>query len=161
MPWRSRAAPSTLRRPARVDPAAPGVRVASREFYAGLCRSDRAALGAVDARAWILAGQGAGLEDVRNPSAWLLEDRQAEAPGSVVAVAMEGTAPILVEVQAKQIVRFGGAQRQAERLVSDIDIDTARLGRTAGNFADQVHRPLDVRQLSGHGVGDVVGAKFG
>jgi DNA repair protein RadA/Sms len=41
-----------------------------------------------------------GLEAVQNPSAWLLEDRQTESPGSVVAVAMEGTAPLLVEVQA-------------------------------------------------------------
>ena len=41
-----------------------------------------------------------GLEEVRNPSAWLLEDRRAGAPGSVVAVAIEGTAPLLVEVQA-------------------------------------------------------------
>jgi DNA repair protein RadA/Sms len=43
---------------------------------------------------------GSGLEGVRNPSAWLLEDRQSGAPGSVVAVALEGTAPLLVEVQA-------------------------------------------------------------
>jgi DNA repair protein RadA/Sms len=41
-----------------------------------------------------------GLIGVRNPSAWLLEDRQQGAAGSAVAVAMEGTAPLLVEVQA-------------------------------------------------------------
>ncbi len=41
-----------------------------------------------------------GLEGVRNPSAWLLEDRQAGAAGSAVAVALEGSAPLLVEVQA-------------------------------------------------------------
>jgi len=41
-----------------------------------------------------------GMEGVLNPSAWLLEDRQAGAPGSAVAVALEGTAPLLVEVQA-------------------------------------------------------------
>lgn len=43
---------------------------------------------------------GGGLEEVRNPSAWLLDDRQAGSPGSAVAVALEGTAPLLVEVQA-------------------------------------------------------------
>ncbi len=43
---------------------------------------------------------GAGLEPVVNPSAWLLEDRRVGAAGSVVAVALEGTAPLLVEVQA-------------------------------------------------------------
>jgi DNA repair protein RadA/Sms len=43
---------------------------------------------------------GSGLEPVLNPSAWLLEDRQTGAPGSAVAAAIEGTAPVLVEVQA-------------------------------------------------------------
>ncbi len=43
---------------------------------------------------------GHGLEEVHNPSAWLLDDRQAGAPGSAVAVAIEGTSPLLVEVQA-------------------------------------------------------------
>lgn len=42
----------------------------------------------------------AGLEGVRNPSAWLLQDRRPGAPGSVVAAALEGTTPLLVEVQA-------------------------------------------------------------
>jgi DNA repair protein RadA/Sms len=41
-----------------------------------------------------------GLEGVHNPSAWLLEDRRRGVPGSVVAAALEGTAPLLVEVQA-------------------------------------------------------------
>jgi DNA repair protein RadA/Sms len=41
-----------------------------------------------------------GLEAVQNPSAWLLEDRRQGVPGSVVAAALEGTAPLLVEVQA-------------------------------------------------------------
>jgi len=41
-----------------------------------------------------------GLEGVQNPSAWLLEDRREGVPGSVVAAALEGTAPLLVEVQA-------------------------------------------------------------
>jgi len=41
-----------------------------------------------------------GLEGVKNPSAWLLEDRRKGVPGSVVAAALEGTAPLLVEVQA-------------------------------------------------------------
>ena len=43
---------------------------------------------------------GRGLEAVQNPSAWLLEDRRSGAAGSAVAVALEGTAPLLVEVQA-------------------------------------------------------------
>jgi DNA repair protein RadA/Sms len=41
-----------------------------------------------------------GLVDVANPSAALLADRRPGAPGSAVAVVMEGTTPLLVEVQA-------------------------------------------------------------
>jgi DNA repair protein RadA/Sms len=43
---------------------------------------------------------GLGLEPVQNASAWLLEDRRSGASGSAVAVALEGTVPLLVEVQA-------------------------------------------------------------
>ncbi|MDM8515922.1 DNA repair protein RadA [Desulfobacterales bacterium HSG16] len=41
-----------------------------------------------------------GLEEVKNPSAVFLSERPCEAPGSVVAASMEGTRPILVELQA-------------------------------------------------------------
>jgi DNA repair protein RadA/Sms len=43
---------------------------------------------------------GHGLEPVQNASAWLLEDRRSGASGSAVAVALEGSVPLLVEVQA-------------------------------------------------------------
>jgi DNA repair protein RadA/Sms len=43
---------------------------------------------------------GRGMEPVQNASAWLLEDRRSGASGSSVAVALEGTVPLLVEVQA-------------------------------------------------------------
>ncbi|MBI4917738.1 MAG: DNA repair protein RadA [Acidobacteria bacterium] len=42
----------------------------------------------------------AGLSEVTNPSAVLLADRRVGAPGSAVAVVIEGTTPLLVEVQA-------------------------------------------------------------
>lgn len=41
-----------------------------------------------------------GLQEVGNPSALFLEDRSRESAGSVVVAMMEGTRPILVEVQA-------------------------------------------------------------
>jgi DNA repair protein RadA/Sms len=44
--------------------------------------------------------QGSGLVQVANPSAVFLAERGASAPGSVVTVAMEGTRPILEEIQA-------------------------------------------------------------
>ena len=44
--------------------------------------------------------QGEGLVEVSNPSALFLSERAASAAGSVVTVAMEGTRPILQEIQA-------------------------------------------------------------
>ncbi len=41
-----------------------------------------------------------GLEEVANPSAVFLSERPASAPGSVVTASMEGTRPILVEIQS-------------------------------------------------------------
>jgi DNA repair protein RadA/Sms len=43
---------------------------------------------------------GAGLQPVANPSALFLAERQAGAAGSAVVATMEGTRPMLVEVQA-------------------------------------------------------------
>lgn len=48
----------------------------------------------------LFAMTGRGLEEVANPSAALLADRTVGAPGSAVAVVLEGTTPLLVEVQA-------------------------------------------------------------
>ncbi len=44
--------------------------------------------------------QGTGLVEVKNPSEFMLKGRPEGEPGSVVAASMEGTRPILVEVQA-------------------------------------------------------------
>lgn len=44
--------------------------------------------------------QGAGMVEVTNPSAAFLQERVEAASGSVVVVTLEGTRPILVEVQA-------------------------------------------------------------
>lgn len=44
--------------------------------------------------------RGTGLEEVKNPSEFLLNGRPEDASGCVVACSMEGTRPILVEIQA-------------------------------------------------------------
>ena len=41
-----------------------------------------------------------GLEEVKNPSAYMLEGRPLGASGAVVACSLEGSRPILLEVQA-------------------------------------------------------------
>ncbi|MDR3190827.1 MAG: DNA repair protein RadA [Lactobacillaceae bacterium] len=53
-----------------------------------------------------------GLREVLNPSEMFLEERLHDASGSAIVVAMEGTRPILVEVQALVTPTvFGNAQR--------------------------------------------------
>jgi DNA repair protein RadA/Sms len=81
-----------------------------------------------------------GLEAVLNPSAWLLEDRRQGVPGSVVAAALEGTAPLLVEIQALATPSQLGTPRRVAH-----GFDTSRLAllvavieRHAGiRFADR------------------------
>ncbi len=63
-----------------------------------------------------------GLEAVLNPSAWLLEDRRQGVPGSVVAAAIEGTAPLLVEIQALATPSSLGTPRRVA-----YGFDTSRL----------------------------------
>ncbi len=53
-----------------------------------------------------------GLEEVANPSAVFLSERPSNAPGSVVTSSMEGTRPILVELQAlASSTNFGTPRR--------------------------------------------------
>ncbi len=55
-----------------------------------------------------------GLSEVENPSQFMLEGRPAGASGSVVTCAIEGTRPILMEVQALVArTSFGFPRRQA------------------------------------------------
>lgn len=55
-----------------------------------------------------------GLEEVTNPSEMLLSGRPREASGAVVACSLEGTRPILLEVQALvTATNFGMARRTA------------------------------------------------
>lgn len=57
---------------------------------------------------------GAGLVEVPNPSAAFLSERPQEAPGSAVVCAIEGTRPLLVEVQALvSPTHFGMPRRTA------------------------------------------------
>jgi DNA repair protein RadA/Sms len=48
----------------------------------------------------IFAMEEEGLKEIDNPSAIFLQDRVKNVPGSAVTVVMEGTRPILVEIQA-------------------------------------------------------------
>ncbi|HET8524307.1 MAG TPA: DNA repair protein RadA [Thermomicrobiales bacterium] len=63
-----------------------------------------------------------GLREVTNPSEAFLEERAGNASGSTVAVTMEGTRPILVEVQALTTPTAFGLPRRSTN-----GLDTSRL----------------------------------
>lgn len=56
---------------------------------------------------------GSGLQEVQNPSELFLGDRHVETPGSVVFAGLEGTRPILVEIQALVAPSSLGTPRRA------------------------------------------------
>src|SRR6266705_1455188 len=82
---------------------------------------------------------GEGLLEVTNPSAVFLADRVAGATGSAVVVSMEGTRPLLVEVQALVTPsNFGIARCTANgvehnRLLMLLAVLTKRVGLAIGN----------------------------
>ena len=77
---------------------------------------------------------GRGLEDVEDPSAAFISERPTEAPGSVVVATLEGSRPLLVEIQALTSPAVLPAPR---RVASGLDFNRmllvcAVLGRRAG-----------------------------
>jgi DNA repair protein RadA/Sms len=62
-------------------------------------RSQKNRFGSVD-EVGVFLMTGKGLEEVANPSDIFLEERQKNVPGSCVTAVMEGTRPVLVEIQA-------------------------------------------------------------
>jgi DNA repair protein RadA/Sms len=83
--------------------------------------------------------QGEGLLEVLNPSAVFLTDRAVGATGSAVVVSMEGTRPLLVEVQALVTPsNFGNARCTTNgidysRLLMLLAVLTKRVGLAVGS----------------------------
>jgi DNA repair protein RadA/Sms len=77
---------------------------------------------------------GSGLKEVTNPSEAFLSERLFNAPGSSIAVTVEGTRPLLVEVQGlTSPAQFGNARRTPNgvdhnRLLMLAAVITRRLG---------------------------------
>ncbi len=81
-----------------------------------------------------------GLEEVVNPSALFLDGRAADIPGSVVVASMEGTRPVLVEIQALVCPTVFGSPRRATTGVdyNRVVLTAAVLEKRAGlNLANQ------------------------
>src|SRR5258708_6277542 len=82
---------------------------------------------------------GDGLAEVANPSAIFLADRSASATGSAVVVSMEGTRPLLIEVQALgTTTNFGNARCttngiEYSRLLMLLAVLTKRVGLAVGS----------------------------
>ncbi|MFH0856769.1 MAG: DNA repair protein RadA [bacterium] len=67
---------------------------------------------------------GAGLQEVKNPSALFMEEHNENLPGRVVACIIEGTRPFLIEIQAlTATTTFGYPQRK----VSGYDLNRLQL----------------------------------
>ena len=83
--------------------------------------------------------QERGMVEVRNPSEVFLVERMINAPGSAIAVTMEGTRPLLVEIQGLTTpTNFGNPRRTANgidfnRLLIILAVLTRRLGIGLGN----------------------------
>jgi DNA repair protein RadA/Sms len=81
-----------------------------------------------------------GMREVSNPSEAFLAERVVAAPGSAVAVTMEGTRPLLVEIQGlTSATSFGHPRRTANGLdYNRLLLTLAVLGRRVGlSLADQ------------------------
>lgn len=91
----------------------------------------------------VFAMTGLGLEEVKNPSALFLGDREADAPGTAVLAGLEGSRPILVEIQALVVPSTLGTPRRAvvgwdsSRLAMVLAVLEARCGVRLG--AHDVH----------------------
>ncbi len=83
--------------------------------------------------------RSSGMVEVANPSEAFLAERVVHAPGSAVAVTMEGTRPLLVEVQGlTSETAFGNPRRTANgldynRLLLTIAVLSRRVGLHLGN----------------------------
>src|SRR5438046_7546041 len=75
-----------------------------------------------------------GLAPVANPSQMFLAERPAEAAGSVVTACMEGTRPMLVEIQALvSSSKYGTGRRMTQGVDQNrVALMIAMLGKRAG-----------------------------
>ena len=103
-----------------------------------LLRTAKNRFGATD-EVGVFEMTGGGLKEVPNPSAFFLHERATGVPGSVVTCLMEGTRPILVEIQALATKNgFSFPQRRASgfdtnRLQVLLALMTERLGINTGS----------------------------
>jgi len=92
--------------------------------------------------------RASGLEQVLNPSEAFLAERMVNAPGSAIAVTMEGTRPLLVELQAlSSTTSFGHPRRTAN------GIDFNRLLLITAVLSKRVGLPLSDQDVFANVIG--------
>ncbi|MEX2143833.1 MAG: DNA repair protein RadA [Anaerolineales bacterium] len=102
-----------------------------------LLRAVKNRFGATD-EVGVFEMRGSGMAEVPNPSEAFLAERVVNAPGSAIAVTMEGTRPLLVEVQGlTSPTAFGNPRRSGNgidlnRLLLISAVLTRRLGLKLG-----------------------------
>jgi DNA repair protein RadA/Sms len=102
-----------------------------------LLRAVKNRFGATD-EVGVFEMRGSGLAEVPNPSEAFLAERVVNAPGSAIAVTMEGTRPLLVEVQGlTSATAFGNPRRSGNgvdinRLLLITAVLTRRMGLKLG-----------------------------
>lgn len=98
-----------------------------------LLRAVKNRFGATD-EVGVFEMRGDGMAEVPNPSEAFLAERVVNAPGSAIAVTMEGTRPLLVEVQGlTSPTAFGNPRRAANGIdVNRLLLITAVLTRRLG-----------------------------
>lgn len=79
-----------------------------------------------------------GLEAVEDPSAMFLADRRSNVPGSVVFPGLEGSRPVLVEIQA--LVTASSVPQQPRRV--PLGVDARRLSLLIGVLQQRASLPL-------------------
>ena len=94
--------------------------------------------------------RGDGLAEISNPSKLLLGERRSDAPGSATAAILEGSRPLLVEVQALVSPASHGT---AARKVSGLD--ASRLSMLAAVFEKRLGLPFGERDIHANVVGGV------
>jgi DNA repair protein RadA/Sms len=90
----------------------------------------------------------AGLEDVADPSALLLADRRPAVPGSVVFAGLEGSRPVLVEIQAL----VSDSKLPQPRRVA-LGVDARRLAMLTGVLAERAGLQLGSQDVFVSAVG--------
>lgn len=104
-----------------------------RHHEARILRTVKNRFGATD-EVGIFEMRETGLIGIDNPSGFLLAERRVDSPGSVVGVTLEGTRPLLIEIQALTVASgFGYPKRTASGFdLNRLNLLIAVLNKRAG-----------------------------